>query len=366
MAIKNVTLEKVDDVIFISDIHFGAKSSSTEWSDNIVDYFENFFFMLVKKEMASGHTPVIVIAGDFFDNRQHIDIDVMNRAMDIMERMSSLCPVYVMTGNHDIYKKKDTDITSLRIFEKYENVTVIPDKMVLKIKNERTFMLISWVGDFSKESKTIAKYKDKYDYIVLHTEISGMRYDNDRPIVNGINVSSASDDCRIISGHIHKRQSNSKAMYLGSPYMLTRSDIGNEKGIYCFRVNSDGSVTSEFFQNDYSPKFIRAEFSKYGGKPEAWANVVRNNYVDIVFEEKELKSFDVNKFADDLQEYHPKRIEFSCIQAECKEEEPRYRDDVTVEDIFVDRISDMGLDTEQQKIIMEMNNDYIKRATEEA
>ena len=104
MAIKKVNLDSVDDVIFISDIHFGAKSASTEWSGNMIGYFENFFFPLAKQEFADGFNPVIVIAGDFFDNRQHIDIDIMNKAMDIMEKMSSICPVYMMVGNHDIYK----------------------------------------------------------------------------------------------------------------------------------------------------------------------------------------------------------------------------------------------------------------------
>lgn len=364
MAIKKVNLDSVDDVIFISDIHFGAKSASTEWSGNMIGYFENFFFPLAKQEFADGFNPVIVVAGDFFDNRQHIDIDIMSKAMDIMEKMSSICPVYMMVGNHDIYKKKDTDVTSLRIFEKYNNVTVIPDKLCLSIKDDHSFLLVSWVGDFSKENKLIAKYKDKYEYIVLHTEISGMNYDNGRPIVNGINLSAVDDNCRIISGHIHKRQGNEKAMYLGSPYMLTRSDIGNEKGIYCFRVDNN-SIFVKFTQNDYSPKFVKYNFSDYGKKAEAWADVIRNNYVDIVFEEEELNRFNINKFADDLQEYEPKKVEFYCNKKQKQEEDIRYTEDATIEDIFMDQVSQKGLTDEQERTIVELNNDYIKRAGEE-
>lgn len=364
MATQNIKLEKIDDIIFISDIHFGAKSASVEWADNITDYFENFFFPLVKMEIVNGYNPAIVVAGDFFDNRQHIDIDIMNRACDVVEKMTNICQVYMLVGNHDIYKKKDTDVTSLRIFERYKDVKVIKDKTVLTIKNGKTFLLIPWVGDFSKESKLIAKNKDKYDYLVLHTEISGMTYDNNRPIVNGINVSSMDDNCRIISGHIHKRQGNSKAMYLGSPYQMSRSDVGNDKGIYCFRLNDD-KFEVFFTQNNYSPKFLKIKFSEYGRKAEVWKDVVYNNYVDIVFEEEELNRFNVNKFADELQLYKPRKIEFSCNKKPTVDDTRKYSEDVTIEDIFIDQVNTKGLTDKQNKDIMELNNSYLKRATEE-
>ena len=67
MAIKKVNLDSVDDVIFISDIHFGAKSASTEWSGNMIGYIENFFFPLAKQEFADGFNPVIVNVPDRYD-----------------------------------------------------------------------------------------------------------------------------------------------------------------------------------------------------------------------------------------------------------------------------------------------------------
>jgi len=366
MAIKTVKLENVDDVIFLSDVHFGSHSASIEWLENTTDYFRNFFFPLVENETKHGHNPIIVIAGDFFDNRQYIDIDVLNKAMDIMEEMSLLCPVYVMTGNHDIYKKKDTDITSLRVFEKYKNVTVIPETIALTIQNKHTFLLVSWVGDFSKENKMIAKYKDKYEYIVLHTEISGMSYDNNRPIINGVNLSPVDENCHIFSGHIHKRQSNSKAMYLGSPYHMTKSDVGNDKGVYCFRVNNDGNIEPEFIQNDYSPKFVRADFAEYGKDAGNWSDFVKNNYVEIVFEEEELNRFNVNNFINKLQEYGPKKIDLSCRKKpKVEEQKIQYDGNVTIEDIFSDQISERNLDKEQINSIRKMNEYYIKKASEE-
>ena len=46
MATKEVNLQHVDDLIFISDVHFGARAASDEWMDNFVDYFIIFKFVL--------------------------------------------------------------------------------------------------------------------------------------------------------------------------------------------------------------------------------------------------------------------------------------------------------------------------------
>ena len=50
-----------DQIIFISDIHFGK--GTLETLQNMKDYFDNFFIPLVKKQKIS-HNPCIVITGD--------------------------------------------------------------------------------------------------------------------------------------------------------------------------------------------------------------------------------------------------------------------------------------------------------------
>ena len=367
MAIKNLVLNDIDDIIFISDIHFGAKASMMiEFADDVVDYFDNFFFPLIQSEINNGFHPIVVVAGDYFDNRQHIDIDIMNRAMDVMEKMSSICKVYMIIGNHDMYKERDTSVTSIRIFEKYKNVTIIDDKLSLTIKGNHSFLLSSWNCDRSNENKMIAKYKDKYDYFVLHTSISGMTYDNGKEIVDGLNLTAMDDSCRIISGHIHKRQSNKKAMYLGSPYMIRRSDIGNEKGIYCFRNNSSDNIEVKFYQNDYSPKYLICKFSDYGKDPEKWKDVVKNNYVYIFFEDGEDKKINVFEFSNQLQQYNPRRIFLKSNENKKQDgEEYNYSEESSIEEVFVNQISQKGLSDKEYEDCLKLNEDYIKRATEE-
>jgi len=369
--------DKTDQVIFLSDVHFGVRNGSIEWVDNISDYFYKFFIPLVKDQITGGKNPCIVIAGDYFDNRQSIDINVLNRAMDVMEAIAQICPVYVMLGNHDLYKKSETDITSLRPMTNIKNVTVIDKEFILNVGGVK-FMLNSWIGDFKAENKLIAENKDKYDYLVFHTELSGMTYDNNRPIIGGLNMDIVDDNCRILSGHIHKRQESKKGLYFGSPYHLTRSDIGNKKGVYIYDIK-DCKAYRTFYENNYSPEFISVNFADLGRNPDDWKDVVNNNYVDITFKEKELDVVNVNKFIDELtKKWFPKKIEVSIerepvnihseevtIDENGEVIDLRIDPDSTVEEIFEKKLAAFKLKKKDEKAMNKMNVEYLKRAEEE-
>ena len=362
-----------DQIIFISDVHFGK--GSIEWLQNMKDYFDNFFIPFVRQQKKS-HNPCVVIAGDYFDNRQSIDINVLNVAIDTMKDIAKECQVYVVIGNHDIYKKCETDVTSLKPFDDFENVYLIYDQYELILKDDKKVLLVSWVGDFKKENKIIAENKDKYDILVFHPEISGMTYDNNRPIINGLNLDIVDDD-KIVSGHIHKRQESKKGIYLGSPYHMERSDIGNRKGIYTFTVDN-GSLVRSFYENTYSPEYVLKRFSDIGRNPEDWKDIVANNYMYIVFTSEELEVVNTEKFINELRQYKPKNIELieertkvdlNSQQVTVNEDgeviDLNVKPDATVEEIFEVKLQAFKLKKKEQKEINKINIEYLKRAAEE-
>ena len=370
---RTKTKEPFDQVIFISDVHFGK--GNIEKLQIMKDYFDNFFIPFVKQQKKS-HNPCIVIAGDYFDNRQNIDINVLNVAIDVMKDMVNECQVYVVIGNHDIYKKCETDITSLKPFDDVDGIMLIYDKYELMLKDDKKLLLVSWIGDFKKENKIIAENKDSYDILVFHTELSGMTYDNNRPIINGLNLDIVEDD-KIVSGHIHKRQESKKGIYLGSPYHLDRSDIGNRKGIYTFTVDK-GKLIRSFYENTYSPEYVLKRFSEIGRNPEDWKDIVSNNFVYIVFTSEELEIVNTEKFINELRQYRPRNIELieertkvdlNTQQVVMNEEgeviDLNVKPDATVEEIFEIKLKAFKLKKKQEKEINKINTEYLKRATEE-
>lgn len=365
---KSYSDQNITDVVFISDVHFGVRNGSLEWNENIKGYFMNFFIPHVKKLKKRGRKVIVVVAGDYFDSRQHIDINVMNTACDVMEAITKIAPVHMILGNHDIYKNNALDVTSLRCLQNINNVFIHSELTEIVCKNMVKFLLVPWVGDYKEENKIITKHKDGYDFIVMHTEIAGMSYDNNRPIINGVNM-SVCETCKIISGHIHKRQESNKGFYLGSPYPMDRADIGNMKGIY--HVSIDDVVKINFTENTYSSCFVKVRFDETENDMLTWANIVNNNYVDIVFTSKDLEKFNVNKFAEGLYGMGAKRIEIieEKINVVSDTEDPDIQnmkpEDITIENMFSAKVDKMGLEKDIWTDLTKVNEYYMKRAQEE-
>jgi len=364
MATKKKSVKDVDQVIFLADVHFGWKAATPEWIENQVEYFEKMFFPFVEKQIASGRHPIIVIAGDYFENRTNLDIKVMNVAIDIMERMAKLCPVYSIIGNHDIYKKSDNTINSLMVFKNTANVTVVDGTLQLTLKNDKKILLVSWMDNFKDITKLIGREKDKNDYIVLHTEISGLKMDNGYTIVDGVNVETLPDECKVMSGHIHKRQESKKAMYFGCPYHLDRKDIGNQKGIYTLNIDDDG-VKKVFTENTVSPMYVKLNYADYLEDTAKWKPAVQHNYVDVVLTDEDLKIVDKNKLVELLITFGPKRISFIEQRKKISAEEITAAEDMTVETAFDSYVERLNMDPAELQVLKQMNSEYMKRATED-
>lgn len=362
---KTIKRPNIDRILFISDIHLGVRNASFEWIDNMTDYFDNFFIPLMKKYKTAGDKIAVVIAGDFFDNRQHIDINIMNVGASIMEKLSAEAEIFVSIGNHDIYKKKDTTITSLRVFKSFKNVELIEELTTLEIKNGIKFLIVPWVGDGKKETEILAKYSQEVNYAILHSDISGLKYDNGRQIINGVNL--AGIKIKIYSGHIHKRQELDDVTYIGSPYQLKRSDIGNTKGIYSIKVDETGPIEN-FVENDYSPKFLKIQLDEILElNIQQIKSIIENNYVDIIIKRKYMNEINVAKFMEVMDACNTKKIELILdkLDTEVVDDNIKGTSDMSIEDIFDMRIKALPeLEDEECKKLKEMNQMYLAQATD--
>lgn len=358
--------KNIQRIIFLSDIHLGVKNASIEWLENILGYFNDFFIPLIKKYQTKDKC-ALVIAGDFFDNRQSIDINVLNKGIDIIESLSKIIEIFLIIGNHDIYKKKDVDITSLRVFTNIPNVNVLYEPSILCISGDKQLGLIPWVGDAKEETKLLTNFnKENIDIAVLHSDICGLIYDNGREIVDGVNTASF-NGIKIYSGHIHKRQASDKVTYLGSPYQMRRSDIGNIKGVYSLQITDSGQLIEFFDENTYSPKFLRLYLDKILEMTcEELGNIVHNNYVDIAIKQNCINKINVSKIIDLADEYSTKKIEIILDKSNTDtiEDNIEKSNDMTIEEIFITKIKNMS-DLSQNEIetLETMNKNYLQQAT---
>lgn len=358
----------VNRVILISDIHLGIRNASFEWIENMTKYFDNFFIPLIRKYKEAGDKCIVIVAGDYYDNRQHIDINVMNVGAEIMQKIAAEVEVFVSIGNHDIYKKKEVDISSVKIFKLFKNVKLIEKLTTLETAENRKFLIVPWVGDAKEETKILTRNKN-VDFYILHSDIAGFKYDNGRQIVNGVNISTI-EGKKIYSGHIHKRQSTDVATYIGSPYHLKRSDIGNSKGIYSIVISPDG-VKEEFVENNYSPKYLKVPIEDILDYTlDKVKKIVYNNYVDIIIKRKWKNDINVSKLMEAMDYCKPRKIEIILdkLDTEFTDDNTLVTKDMSIEDVSNDKIDKLGKERgyseEDIKKLKEMNAGYLNMAAD--
>lgn len=101
---------------------------------------------------------------------------------------------------------------------------------------------IAATGFFRKEEMFRATAMKAYDLgvrtLICHAEFNGCQYENGFYAPHGFDLPTYPPDLKFISGHIHMKQSFGNVFYPGTPRHLTRSDIGEVKGIHTINTTS--------------------------------------------------------------------------------------------------------------------------------
>jgi len=163
MITPEVLDKEVKRVWVLGDIHFGVRANSIEWLEIQKDFFENLFIPTLKKHVKPGD--VLVQVGDTFDNRQSINIKVLNYAVSLFERLGEILPVHIIVGNHDIWAKKSNEVTSIDTLKWIPNVQIYTDCQRYNWGG-RKVLLMPWRRDSEHETETLAEHPDVILYSV--------------------------------------------------------------------------------------------------------------------------------------------------------------------------------------------------------
>jgi DNA repair exonuclease SbcCD nuclease subunit len=349
-------------IFLLSDLHFGVRANSIEWLSNQESFFRKFYIPYLKKNVKRGD--VLFMLGDWFDNRQLLDIFVMNSSIDIVLDLAEILPLYFITGNHDIYKKYDTDVNSIIAFKFIPNVRIY-EKPIIVTNGDSKILILPWIGNKDTEENYVRA--NKFDYIFAHADINGFKYDNGREIkAAGANFIKFKNIKKLFSGHIHKRQEIGNFIYIGSPYHTKRSDIGNQKGIYLFNPADD---SFSFTPNEFSPIYQRVMLE---GILELSLNetikLLDNNYTDIIVPDKYIHLFNLTKFIDILRECNYKKIETVGERKRIEDELSDALNGVETRDILTlleMSIQDLGHQMEVLVKLKLLNRKYYEKASKE-
>jgi DNA repair exonuclease SbcCD nuclease subunit len=277
-------------IIMTSDWHFGVRSNNLEWFEIAKDYFDNFFIPWLDQNMKKGD--VFYCLGDVFDNRQNLNLMIASYAIDLFEKIAKKIPVYIIVGNHDIYKKNSNEISSVDILKNIQGVTIYKEPEIHEFKNSRC-LLMPWRRDKIHEKETLALYSN-IDYVFCHSEVSGIRVNSNPHVIHeGGNSSQIYNGYKgMYSGHIHYSQKNKNVTFVGNIFQMNRSDRNNPKGIWTLEPDT---MVETFFENKHSPRFLKFNIENlYDKTIEELKNEFNNNFVDIKVDRNNFSDYNMS------------------------------------------------------------------------
>lgn len=282
----------------ISDTHLGARSNSVEWVTEMMNWFEEDFIPRVKSEYRPGD--ILIHCGDVFDNRQSVNLLVLHEGIRLFEELSKIFVdgIYVIAGNHDVMRKTSNDVSSLDVLKYIPNVHILKDPVIAQIgKIQALFM--PWRTNDEEERKCLQENKiHTLNYLFCHTNIRTLNFNRYTEVDEGMSVTELEDFRRVYAGHIHWSQHRGNVTMIGNPYQMTRSDAGNPKGWFILDFESD---TETFYENQYSPKFVKIYLNQFLEKTiEDLKKQCLNNRVDLYVPSSYLMKYQITPIIDIL------------------------------------------------------------------
>ncbi len=169
----------------------------------------------------------------------------------------------MVLGNHDLFNKNSTDVSSVNIFRDNNNVHVVSQPIEIDI-NAKKALLVPWLSDLSKfkvesydfmfghfdiSSKfLIASYAQEHSRVLDAADDVSIELDSDSYLNENTEHSSKPEDLlgsfielakakgTIFAGHIHQHKEMTvkgrKFIFVGSPYEQNLGDIGCKCGYY--------------------------------------------------------------------------------------------------------------------------------------
>lgn len=282
--------------LVITDTHLGINGDSDIWLDIVYKLFEDVKDFCKKEDIKR-----IFHLGDFFHNRKSINTKTLDYGHKIANLLYDF-EIYMIVGNHDCYFKNNINPTSLSIFKKYSNISVVDEPVEVD-----DILLLPWGSLIQSNAK----------YCFGHFAINGFHMNDSYICRDGIDKTIFNKFDLVLSGHFHTPSRQGNIVYLGSPYSQTFHDVGGSRGFYVF---DSGKLTYHEYNN--APKFVKIKTS------EVDHSLIEGNVVKLVFTE----DYGTNKnqrIVDDILKNNP--LSFSIDFTNVSEDEAEPEEEAIME-----------------------------------
>ena len=201
----------------------------------------------------------IEILGDLFHTHAVLRLEVVDFWVWAFEKLTQICEVVVLVGNHDLSGDFNSNSSALSVFSLMglKNLTVV-EKPTL-IGNIGYIQYVHDSSDFIMRSTALAGRGAKV--IVCHQTIQGSKYESGMYAPDGIPTGEWSERfVHIISGHIHSEQSFGNIIYPGTARWDSAVDANRRKGIWIYdhELSSGRIIGASFISTEHVCSPIRS------------------------------------------------------------------------------------------------------------
>lgn len=270
-------------IFFTTDLHLGNRANQTRFLDLVDEVVDHQIDYINEKQI-----DVYIHGGDFFDNRNAINVKTLNRGFQILHRLEreTDADIYLLKGNHDYYYRTNKDFSSadpLQDINK-DRIHVISEvKGVDWLGNK--ILLVPWLMPSDANPFLDIIKKERWDICFGHFEIKGFDLN-----VSGFKNRAGFDSKDfgkigfVFSGHFHRPQIKGNITYVGSPYQIDFGEEGDQKylGFYITIYDKPtkikkGDIKITPIDNIWSPRHRRVYYSKRAQykKRHIYNNIVR-------------------------------------------------------------------------------------------
>jgi UDP-2,3-diacylglucosamine pyrophosphatase LpxH len=233
-------------VAIITDQHFGARKNSKLFHDYFLKFYNDVFFPTLEEQ---GITTVVDM-GDTFDSRKGIDFSALSWAKsNYYDRLHEMgVEVHTIVGNHTAYYKNTNNVNAVDLLlREYDNVTVYSEPTEVMLGKLPT-LFIPWINQENEESTLKLIQKTSCPCAMGHLELQGFRVNKQIVMEHGLESKLFGKFTRVYSGHYHTRSNDGTVFYLGNPYEIYWTDVGDTRG---FSIFDTETITHEPVNNPY-------------------------------------------------------------------------------------------------------------------
>ena len=284
-------------VAFITDTHYGVRNDNHHFYNYFSNFFNNHFFPTIETQRVDK----IVHLGDVVDRRKFINfLTSKHLREDFINPISDMgVPMDIIVGNHDTYYKNTNDVNALNeLLRSYSNINSYTNAVDVDMCGVPTLYL-PWICTDNLHASIATLNNSKAQVCLGHLEIDGFTMHPGHVMHGGLTKSLFDKFELTCSGHFHHRSSRGDIHYLGSPYEMSWSDYGNQKGFHIY----DTETRELTFYPNPEKMFHRIVFD-LDEEPKIHARDIEGKYVKFVVRINVKQSL-IDSYVSEIEKYNP-------------------------------------------------------------